>query len=219
MDFINWFGHSSFSFVDKDSGNRVYYIDPFELPEQIELEPADIVFITHAHSDHFSPSDLEMIMHDETVVVATPEILLQIDRQDKFKQGVTPNNSYEVNGFKFKTISAYNLPPKDAHPKEKNWVGYILEINGKKIYHSGDTDFVPEMKSLSAENLDIAMLPIGGNYTMDFKEAAEAANFIGAKTTIPMHYKKLLGIKAQETEEAFKKLVTNSEVLIMKEVS
>lgn len=220
MDFIKWFGHASFCFVDKTSGNRVYYVDPFDLGEK-EIEPADLVFITHAHHDHFSPDDLEMITHDETTVVAPPELLLQIDRSDSLKQGVMPNNSYDVKGFKFSTIPAYNIRPErlSFHPKENNWVGYIFEINSQKVYHAGDTDFIPEMKDLKNQDLDIVLLPIGGTYTMDVAEAIEAANAISAKTTIPMHYRSLLKERFKEAEEKFKSGVTNSKVVILEEVN
>lgn len=219
MDFVKWFGHASFSFTDKQSGNRVYYVDPYELSGR-DLEPADLVFITHAHYDHFSPSDLDEVMHEETIAIAPPEILLQIQRNDSLKQGVMPNNSYEVNGFKFSTVPAYNVKQERLtyHPRENNWVGYIFEINGQKVYHAGDTDFIPEMKSLAQQNLDFALLPIGGKFTMDVEEAIGAANAIGAKTTTPMHYKNLLGANFKEAEEKFKSGVTNSKVVILEEV-
>lgn len=232
MDFIKWFGHASFSFTDKQSGNRVYYVDPYELSGR-ELEPADLVFITHAHYDHFSIEDLEEVMHDETIVIAPTDVLMQIDRDDSLKQGVMPNSSYDVKparhasqgdaggGFKFSTVPAYNVKPErlSYHPKENNWVGYVFEINGQKIYHAGDTDFIPEMKSLANLKLDFALLPIGGKFTMDVEEAIEAANAIGAQTTIPMHYKSLLGDKFKDAEEKFKLGVTNSKVVILEEVS
>ncbi len=214
MDFIKWFGHASFSFVDKISGNRIYYIDPFDLGGK-ELEPADLVFITHAHQDHFSPDDLDLIMHDETRVIAPPDILENMGRNKEFGHPVLPNNSYTIDGFSFSTIPAYNIPPKNFHPRENNWIGYIFTVSGKKIYHAGDTDFTLEMKALKEHNLDIAMLPIGGKFTMDYKEAAEAANYIGAKVTIPMHYKNIVGEKASEIEEEFKSLVTASEVVVL----
>ena len=104
------------------------------------------------------------------------------------------------------------------HPKANNWVGYIFELNGQKIYHAGDTDFTEEMRNLKNLNLDVALLPIGGTYTMDVQEAAEAANEIAAKTTIPMHYKNLVGENYKSIEEEFKRLVKNSKVVILKEL-
>ena len=178
MENISWFGHASFSFVD-ENGNKIYYVDPFDL-KPAELEKADLVFITHAHPDHFSPPDLEKILTNTTLVIAPPDILEQIDIDEDLKFAVEPNKSYEIKGFKFQTIPAYNIHPEklNFHPKANNWVGYIFELNGKKIYHAGDTDFIPEMRNLQTLNLDVAMLPIGGKFTMSAEEAAEAANAI-----------------------------------------
>jgi L-ascorbate metabolism protein UlaG (beta-lactamase superfamily) len=191
MENITWFGHASFSFTDIND-NKIYYVDPFDLTVS-KLEKADLVFITHAHQDHFSPVDLAKIVKYDTVIIAPPDILGKIDRDDALKQIVEPNKNYEVRGFRFQTIPAYNTHPDklNLHPKANNWVGYIFELNGKKIYHAGDTDFIEEMKSLKDLNLDVAMLPTGGKYTMEVEEAAEAANAIAAKITIPMHYRRL----------------------------
>lgn len=213
MENLEWFGHASFQFTDQN-GNKIYYVDPFDLKSK-ELEPADLIFITHAHYDHCSFDDVKKILKDDSIIVAPPDCLEKIGVQNQ-KQPVEPNKSYEVKGFKFSTIPAYNID-KNYHPKENNWVGYIFEFNGKKIYHAGDTDFIPEMNNLKNLNLDLAMLPIGGTYTMDVDEAIEAANAIGAKTTIPMHYKRLLGELYKEAEEKFKTGVTNSKVLILEE--
>lgn len=214
MENVKWFGHASFLFTDQN-GNKIYYIDPFEL-EDVDLDAADLIFITHAHPDHFSFDDIEEILKDDTVIIAPPDCLNMIDVQNQ-KQPVEPNKEYEVKGFKFSTVPAYNVD-KNYHPKENNWVGYVFELNGKKIYHAGDTDFTEEMRSLSSMNIDVAMLPIGGTYTMDVDEAIKAANAIGAKTTIPMHYKRLLGDSYKEAEERFKAGVTNSKVVILEEL-
>ncbi len=219
MENIRWFGHASFSFVDLKSGGRIYYIDPFHMPKDTStgpLDKADIIFVTHAHHDHLSPADISMLLKDDTVVVATQDSLetLQIS-QEKFP--VTPNNEYKVKDFSFKTIPAYNINPERPHKKEYGWVGYMFSINGLKIYHAGDTDYIPEMDNLKSENLDIAFLPIGGTYVMTPEEAVEAANAISAKKTIPMHYKMLLGEKIKEGEELFKNGVSNSEVLFLEE--
>jgi L-ascorbate metabolism protein UlaG (beta-lactamase superfamily) len=216
---IKWFGHASFSFVD-ENGNRIYYVDPFDL-KPLELTKADLVFITHAHPDHFSPPDLEKILTNTTLVIAPPDILEEIDIDEDLKFSVEPNKSYEIKGFKFQTIPAYNNHPDklNFHPQAKRWVGYIFTLNGKQIYHAGDTDFIDEMKGLKEMNLDVAMLPIGGHYTMDIEEAAAAANEISAKITVPMHYRRINAGSYLKLEEKFKQLVTNSKVEILEELS
>ncbi len=219
MENITWFGHASFSFLDIQSGKKIYYVDPFHLPTDTstgQVDKADIIFITHAHPDHLSPPDITILLKEDTVVVATEDSLktLQIS-QEKFP--VTPNNEYSVKDFSFKTVPAYNTNSSRPHKKEYGWVGYIFSINGLKVYHAGDTDYIPEMDNLKSENLDIAFLPIGGTYVMTPDEAIEAANAISAKKTIPMHYKMLLGDKTKEGEELFKNGVTNSEVIFLEE--
>lgn len=222
MDDIKWLGHASFFFEDR-SGNKIYFVDPFEL-ENRKLEKADLIFITHAHYDHFSQGDIDKIIKDDTIIIAPPDILKQIDekslpagRQVK----VEPNQNYTLKDFKFSTIPAYNHRPgrEEKHPRRNNWVGYIFELNGKKIYHAGDTDFTDEMKKLKDLNLDVAMMPMGGNFTMDVDEMIEAADWIAAKITIPIHYKRLLGENYKEAEEKLKSGVTNSQVVILIEFS
>lgn len=218
MENITWYGHASFSFVD-NNGQRIYYVDPFSLPA-LSLPKGDLIFITHAHPDHFSPADLAKIIKDDTVIIAPPDILSKIERNETLKIKVEPNKSYAIKGFKFQTIPAYNSNPAKLyfHPKANHWVGYIFELNGKKIYHAGDTDFIEEMKSLKDMKLDVAMLPMDGHYTMTVEEAAQAANAIAAKQTVPMHYRRQNPQNYQELEEKFKKLVKNSEVVVIEEL-
>lgn len=217
MENINWFGNAGFSLTDIN-GNKIYFIDPLGLNNRAK-DKADLLFITHAHPDHFSPHDIEKILKPETIIIAPPDILAKIDKTNQ-KISVEPNKEYEARGFKFWTFPAYNTHPDrlQFHPRVNNWVGYFFNINGKKIYHAGDTDFIPEMNGLKQWNIDIAMLPIGGTYTMDAEEAAKAANTIAAKVTIPMHYKMQAGEKADQFLETFKKLVTNSKVQILEEL-
>ncbi len=219
MDNINWLGHASFSFLDLN-GNKIYFVDPFELKNRSK-EKADIIFITHAHPDHFSQEDIDEIIKPDTFIVATSDVLDKLSVEPSQKIKVEPNKNYIVKGFPFKTVPAYNTHPQKLgfHPKQNNWVGYIFNLNGLKIYHAGDTDFIEEMKNLNSANLDIAMLPIGGTYTMDWQEGAEAANTIAAKITIPMHYKKPLKGSFKEAEEEFKKAVKNSKVVILEELA
>lgn len=218
MENVQWLGHASFYFTDQN-GNRIYYVDPFNFGDY-KLKKADLVFITHAHQDHFSLTDLHRIIRDDTIIIAPPDILQEIGRREDLHQAVEPNKSYKVKGFKFQTIPAYNTHPDklNFHPKDNNWVGYIFELNGKRIYHAGDTDFIPEMKELKKLSLDVALLPIGGKFTMEVDEAADAANAIAAKITIPMHYKRLNEGNYKELEEKFKHLVINSDVMILEEL-
>jgi len=158
---LKWFGHASFSFID-ENGNRIYYIDPFALPTGRQvLEKADIIFITHAHYDHFSKEDIEKIIKNDTILVATADVLAKIDIENERKVKVEPNKKYAVKGFSFATIPAYNNHPDKLkfHPKANNWVGYIFELNGKKIYHAGDTDFIDEMRHLKRQKRQMQSAP------------------------------------------------------------
>lgn len=222
MENVTWLGHASFCFTDAATGQKIYYVDPFNLPKNPPdggLEKADIIFVTHAHHDHLSPQDINLLLKQETVVVATPDSLKTLNIT-QVKLPVVPNKSYEIKGFKFDTVPAYNIKPNrlSFHPKSNNWVGYIFSLNNKKIYHAGDTDFIPEMRGLKNLNLDIAILPMGGTYTMGVEETIEAANAICAKVTVPMHYKGLLKEKAREAEEKLKSGVKSSEVLVLEEL-
>lgn len=217
LNFVSWLGHASFKFKNKDTGTVFYYIDPYRLPK-VKLEPADAIFITHAHQDHFSPSDIEKLLKPKTVIVGPKDCLSREFEQETIV--VVPNQDYEVSQIKFSTIPAYNISPEKLsfHPKGNNWVGYIFNIDGFKVYHAGDTDFIPEMKELTKLNLDLALLPIGGTYTMDAEEAADAANTISAKYTAPMHYKGLLGKEVEKEEKKFERLMSQSKVLFFDEL-
>ena len=201
---ISWLGHASFKI---NTNGKVIYIDPYEIQE---VETADIVLITHPHYDHLSISDLQKILTPNTIILGT------IDCTSKFAGKI--NSKYEiispgvkkiVNGFELEVVAAYNTD-KRFHPKENGWVGYIINIDGVKIYHAGDTDLIPEMEHYKT---DIAILPIGGTYTMDYKEAAKAVEHLKPKIVIPMHYNKIVGSKESGVE--FKKLVKNCEVLLL----
>lgn len=216
---ITWLGHASFQFVDTH-GNCIYYVDPFELPNK-PLDKADLLFITHAHPDHLSPHDIAPLVKEDTCVIAPIDCLEKLTLGEDQQYPILPGEEHTVKGFHFITIPAYNVDAekRSFHPKANNWVGYVFTLNGKKIYHAGDTDIIPEMETLASLHIDIALLPMGGTYTMDVTQAAQAANIITAKITIPMHYKKLLGDGYKQAEEQFKKLVTKSHVVILDEVS
>lgn len=182
---IKWLGHASFR-IEADIGN--IYIDPWEIKSPKE---AKIILVTHSHFDHCSKEDIARISQPSTQIVAPPDCKTEIAKFGQFIE-IGPGEEKEISAVIVKAVPAYNIG-KNFHPKANGWVGYILEIEGTKIYHSGDTDLIPEMEGLG---VDIALLPIGGTYTMNAEEAAEAASKIGAKIAIPMHYGKIVGSEA-----------------------
>ena len=172
------------------SKNKVIYIDPFKIDKN--YNDADIVFITHDHYDHYSEEDIDKVINENTTIIIPEELLTKLLRKGINKNAiitVEPNKNYMVQGIKFETISAYNTN-KTFHPKENGWVGYIIIINGIRYYIAGDTDITEENKQVKC---DVAFVPVGGTYTMDFKEAASLINEIKPKIAIPIHYGSIVG--------------------------
>lgn len=186
---IKWLGHSS---IKIKSDKKTIYIDPYEIDQE---EKADIILITHSHYDHFSLPDIEKIKKENTKIIMGGSCAADLEYQI-----LLPNKEIEIDGIKIQAVYAYNVG-KEFHPKEKNGVGFVVEIDGKKIYHAGDTDLIPEMNAV--EDIDVALLPIGGKYTMDAMEAAQAANIIEPEIAIPIHYGKIVG--KESDAEIFKK--------------
>ena len=184
---------------------KIIYFDPFKLNGTCEHD-ADIIFITHSHFDHFSPEDIEEIRKESTRIVAPQDIKSDIKKLGFLEENVLiviPNEKYEIDGVRFETIPAYNTN-KDFHKKEYNWVGYIATIDDKRIYIAGDTDNIEEARNIIC---DIAMVPVGGTYTMTAEEAADLIKNIKPKLAIPIHYKTIVG--SIEDAETFKKLLEN----------
>lgn len=197
---IHWLGHASFRIED---GATQIYIDPWKLSSG--APKADIVFITHAHYDHFSKEDLAKISKEGTVFFAPKDVAYQIKGT---VIAVSPGEIFNVGELKVKTVPAYNVG-KQFHPKQNNWVGYLISLaSGQKIYHSGDSDFTPEMRGVVT---DFALLPIGGTYTMSAAEAAEAANTFKPDTVIPMHWGDIVG--ALSDAEEFKKRFSGKTII------
>ena len=169
---------------------KTIYIDPFKIDRN--YNDADIVFITHDHYDHYSEEDIDKVINENTTIIIPEELLTKLLRKGINKNAiitVEPNKNYIVQGIKFETISAYNTN-KTFHPKENGWVGYIIIINGIRYYIAGDTDITEENKQVKC---DVAFVPVGGTYTMDFKEAASLIHEIKPKIAIPIHYGSLVG--------------------------
>ena len=184
---IEVFTQSSIRIKD---GNRTIYMDPFQMT--IEPHDADYILITHDHYDHFSPEDIEKAANNRTIMVVPEKMekkAQEVSGMVKRIVPVKPGSCQEAEGLAFETIPAYNIV-KPFHPKSAEWVGYILQIDGKRIYIAGDTDATKEAKAVRC---DIALVPIGGTYTMDAKKAAELVNAIRPEVAIPIHYGSIVG--------------------------
>jgi len=183
--------------------DKTIYFDPFEIKE--ESHDADYIFITHDHYDHFDLDSIEKIKNDHTIVILPDSmsinVLYKLDRNNT--RGVNPNENYNIEGLEFSTIPSYNTNKK-FHPKESNWVGYLVKIEDQIIYVAGDTDITEENKQVKC---DIAFVPIGGTYTMTYKEAAELINIIKPIIAIPTHYFTIVG--SREDALSFKELLSN----------
>ncbi len=190
---IFWLGHDSFRL----KGEKVVYIDPWKLAPG--AEKADVILVTHEHRDHFSKDDVAAISKADTIVVAPQSVAAKTDQKLTV---VKPGDKLTVNGVNIEVVPAYNANKK-FHLKSAGHVGYIVTLNGKRIYHSGDTDLIPEMTQIKT---DIALLPVSGTYVMTATEAAEAANTIKPALAIPMHYGDPDVVGTRSDAEEFKRL-------------
>jgi len=189
---LQWFGHASFKI---SSGSDVIYIDPWKLKNT--PHDANIVLVSHSHYDHYSAEDIAKVSGMTTKLIASGDVIQQQGQGQVLK----PGQSIDVNGIKITGVPAYNLTKK-FHPKSNNWLGFVIEIAGKRIYYAGDTDATDEMKAL--KNIDLALLPAGGTYTMNSIEAADATKYFKPKQAIPYHWGDIVG--SQADADNFKKL-------------
>lgn len=172
---IERLGHASFRIT---GAGTVIYIDPYVIDSN--PVPADLVLSTHEHYDHCAIGNIKKLKKAGTVVVGPKGCK---DNVPELKE-ISAGGTFGLKGVKVTAVPAYNVG-KRFHPKGLG-VGYVLELEEVRIYHAGDTDRIPEMKNL--KNITVALLPIGGTYTMNISEAAEAAKDISPKIAIPMHY-------------------------------
>lgn len=183
---IHWLGHDSFRI---EGDGLVIYIDPWQLESNSK---ADIILVTHEHHDHFSPKDIATIQKKDSILVSISAIIGKIPGQT---QVVEPGDQISSKGVSISTVPAYNVnkfrsPGIPFHPRESGHVGFIITLEGRRIYHAGDTDFIPEMESIDT---DIALLPVSGIYVMSADEALEALKAITPQIAIPMHIGKGIG--------------------------
>ena len=208
LDF-NRIAHDTF----RIAGSKVVYTDPFKLSKRDE---ADIVLLSHDHFDHLSLEDLEKVCSPGTTIVASHLCETGLKNvKVKEKRFLDANAKYTAGKVVIETVPAYNVnkfrePGKPFHPKESKGIGFVLEMDGTRVYFAGDTDYIPEMKSIQC---DIALLPVSGTYVMTVEEAAKAAQTLNPKIAVPMHYGAIVG--SDEDAKKFKALVTNCEVQIV----
>ena len=204
---VKWLAHAGFQIK---ANGKIVYVDLEKHGEA--AEKADLILVTHSHSDHCDQDKIKNVRKKDTVIIAPEDCVSTIGGSVK---SLKPGEEISVGNIRVKAVEAYNYkrfrsPGKPFHPKGFG-VGYLITTEGKTIYHAGDTDFIPEMRQLGS--IDVALLPSGGTYTMDNAEAAEAAIAIKPKVVIPMH-------RWDTNPEEFKKKVEanlNIKVLMLKE--
>jgi len=180
LQHLHWLGHASFRF----DGPPTIYIDPTSLGS--EKPQADVILISHEHDDHYSPSILKQISGPETVIVTSQRVAERLEKVEGVEgqvRALQPGERTTVGEVEIETVPAYNVT-KSYHPKSAGNLGFIVTWRGERLYFAGDTDRIPEMAEVQC---DVALLPIGGTYTMDAEEAAQAAADIGPRVAVPMH--------------------------------
>jgi L-ascorbate metabolism protein UlaG (beta-lactamase superfamily) len=197
---VHWLGHDSFVLA----GSKTVIIDPFKAQGNFK---ADLLLISHEHSDHLSEDDIKRFTSPSTTIVAPKVCEEALKKFPNEKKLVTPGTKIELRGVTLETVPAYNLnkfrePGKVFHPRQDGRVGYVVTLDKVRFYHAGDSDATPEMKAL---DVDVAFLPVSGTYVMTATEAAEAAKAMKLKVAVPMHWGAIVGSKADA--ESFKKLL------------
>src|SRR3954449_4316085 len=214
LDALDWMGHAGFHVT---VGRAFVYIDPYRVPEG--SPPADLILITHGHYDHFSPQDVERLSTERTWLGGPAAVAERVSGQ---VHSIAPGEMLEdelVRGVHVSAVAAYNTSKRNPegrvfHPREAGWVGYELNVRGERLYHSGDTDVIPEMDSVAG--VDVALLRVSGVYVMPAEGAAEAARRIQPRTAVPMHWGEHIGTR--EDAESFARSAP-VEVRIMEPVS
>ena len=209
---ISWLNHASFKIETQD--NKIIYLDPYQV--QKDEKKADIIICSHEHGDHFDETSIQNLRKDTTILLGPKSISSKLEKFNG--QGLELYEQKQINKIKIELFPAYNIKrmrpnsKEPFHPKSRKWAGILIEADNKKIYHAGDSERIPEMKELSSKAIDVAMLPCGGTYTMDFEESTNAAIDINPKIVIPMHN---WDVKLEKYETILKRKNSNIKVEIL----
>ena len=176
---------------------KMIYIDPYHIEKN--YNDADMIFITHDHYDHYSEEDIDKVRKNNTIFIVPENLLNKLIKKGINDENIItldPGDAENIDGIKVEAIHSYNID-KPFHPKENNWLGYVIEIDGVRYYIAGDTDITEENKKIKC---DVAFVPVGGTYTMNFSEAAQLINIIKPKIAVPIHYGSVVGTKQDATD-------------------
>ena len=188
-------------------GTKVEYFDPFKIAE--EKHDADLIFVTHEHYDHFSPEDIRKVSKEHTILVV-PYSMKQVvcEQVGKMVGRIEYANTEEcgaeldIDGIVVKWVRAYNIN-KPFHTKEMGWIGYVVTLDDEIYFVTGDTDANEDNIDVQC---DVLLVPCGGKYTFDVKEAVEFTQTIKPKKVIPTHYTDAIG--ESDVGERFKRATT-----------
>ena len=190
-----WFKQSGF--LLRSNGAAVY-IDPWGVKDG--SPPADVLMITHAHFDHYSPEDIERVVGAHTSIFAPTDVAAELTGN---VTPVAPGDSFEAAGIRAQAVPAYNIVEErlSFHPRSRGWVGYVFEIGDATYYHAGDTDHLPELEAIRS---DVSFVPIGGTYTMDPEQAGGFVRLQAPKLAVPMHFGHVEGVGVKGDAERFR---------------
>ncbi len=180
LDNMKWLGHDGF-LVKARAKTLVF--DPYSVSH---AEPADVILITHEHFDHCSPDDVARFQKEDSIIVTEPQAAAKLSGDVRI---LAPGETLVLDDIEIFAVASYNQD-KAFHPKDNQWLGFVVKVDGVSIYHAGDTDLIPEMDGL---DVDIALLPVSGTYVMTWDQAVQAAKTINPKVAVPMHYGGIVG--------------------------
>lgn len=206
MKNVTWYGQGSLRII---SGGKCVYIDPLWIVE--EMHDADIILITHTHFDHLSEDDIDKVIKEDTVFVAPQDCINQLKKEyDREMIVIMPGEEIDVKDVHIQAVAAYNVVKTQNHPKENNWVGYVVTTEEGKYYYTGDTELIPEMEGL---DVDVIFVPLGQTYTMNnVQQAVDAVKASGAKKAVPVHYGEYEG--SEGDVQTFKMLLGGAAELV-----